>query len=117
MRSRHEHNLQVNCVKWFRLQYPIYKNLLWATPNGGTRNVREAVSLKKEGVLSGVADLSLMMPKGRYHGYFIELKVGKNKQSENQIKFQKAVQKAGYKYEVIYTFERFVNRVNEYINK
>lgn len=34
-RIEEEHNIQVNCVKWFRLQYRNYASLLFAIPNGG----------------------------------------------------------------------------------
>ena len=116
MRNRKEHKLQCVCVKWFRLRYRRYHNLFWATPNGGTRLTLEAITLKKEGVLPGVSDLSLMVPNKDYHGYFIELKVGKNTQSENQKNFEKAVRSMGYKYDVIRDFDTFKERVTNYMN-
>lgn len=63
MRSKTEHNLQVACVTWFRLQYPQYAKLLIAVPNGGSRNKIEAANLKKEGVVAGVCDLLLLVPR------------------------------------------------------
>ena len=116
MRNQREHKLQVACVKWFRFRFPKYKRLLWATPNGGTRITLEAIKLKKEGVLPGVSDLSIMIPNKKYHGFFIELKVGKNTQTENQKLFQNDVRKMGYKYEVIRNFDTFVDMVTEYMN-
>lgn len=62
-----EHELQKSCVKWFRLQYPEYTNLLFAIPNGGKRNAREAARLKAEGVTPGVPDLFLQLPFIRIH--------------------------------------------------
>jgi len=95
--------------------YPKYRRLLWATPNGGTRNKLEAIKLKKEGVLPGVSDLSLMIPNKDYPGFFIELKVGYNKQTDNQILFQEDVRKMGFRYEVIRTFDQFVEEVTKYM--
>ena len=43
-----EHEIQVNCVNYFRLRYP--KGLIYAIPNGGHRNVIVASKLKAEGV-------------------------------------------------------------------
>jgi hypothetical protein len=111
-----EHVLQTFCVSWFRNKYPELRMLIWSTPNGGKRSKGEAKRLKKEGVLSGVADLTLSIPNDQYHGFFIEMKIEPNKQSENQEHFQKAVEKQKYKYSVIFTFEDFKKEVTEYIN-
>lgn len=79
--KREEHNLQVACVAWFRLQYPQYAKLLFAVPNGGYRNRIEAKRLKKEGVLAGVPDLIFL-----YRGlvYPIEMKTKNGKLGSNQ---------------------------------
>lgn len=116
MQKRDEHVLQTFCVSWYRNKYPDTRMLMWSTPNGGKRSKSEAKRLKKEGVLSGVADLSLMIPNKEFHGFFIEMKVGKNTQGENQEHFQTAVEKQGYKYSVIYTYKDFKKEVIEYLN-
>ena len=46
----------------------------YAIPNGGRRNLREAVKLKRSGVSAGVPDLCIPIPSGSYHGLYIELK-------------------------------------------
>lgn len=48
-----ETTIQEQIVNWCRKK----DILVWATPNGSKRDIREAVRLKKEGVLSGVPDL------------------------------------------------------------
>lgn len=50
-------------------------DLLYAVPNGGDRNVRVAVKLKKEGVRRGVLDLVLPVPRGTYLGLYLETKI------------------------------------------
>lgn len=115
-----ESKLQTECVKWFRLQYPQYYYNLFAIPNGGKRSKVEAAIMQGEGVVSGVADLMLAVPKyeignGYYHALFIEMKSGKNKQTANQIAFQKAVELQGYKYVVCRTFEQFQTVITEYL--
>jgi len=108
-----ESKLQISVVKWFRLQYPTLT--LFSVPNGGKRSIVTATLLKSEGALAGVADLFLMYPSKTYHGLFIEMKIGKGKQTENQIDFERQCKKFGYKYEVCRSFDDFVNIVNQYI--
>lgn len=105
--------LQTACVKWFRLQYPDF--IIYAVPNGGSRNVREAQRLKAEGVLAGVADLVIMLPQGK--SLYIEMKVKGNKQTDNQKDFQKIAETLGHPYTVCYSFEEFKNAVESTIEK
>jgi len=108
-----ESQLQAECVKWFRYQYPFH--VIFAIPNGGNRDIRQAVTLKREGVLSGVADLFVMHPSGDWHGLFIEMKLPKTKQSENQILFEESANSRGYKYVICRTFEQFQTTIIDYI--
>lgn len=107
-----ESNLQSACVRWFRLQYPDL--VIYAVPNGGSRNVREAQRLKAEGVLSGVADLVVLLTQGK--SLYIEMKVKGNRQTANQKDFQKKVIALGHTYAVCYTFEEFQKVVENYIS-
>lgn len=111
-----ESHLQSECIKWFRLQYPKFTMNLFAIPNGGSRNKIEAANLKRQGVIAGVADCFLSIPNSYSHGLFIEFKIGKNKQTENQIEFEKAISIFDYQYCVIYSFEEFVNTIESYLN-
>lgn len=114
-RNREEHNLQVACVKWFKLKYPMFGKLIFSVPNGGTRNKREAVSLKEEGLLAGVSDLVIALPNKDNHGLFIEFKTPEGNQSPKQYEFMQSVRQQGYRYEIVRTFEQFVKVVNEQI--
>lgn len=110
-----ESQLQISCVNWFRLQYP--NCLIYSIPNGGSRNKIEAKRLKAEGVIAGVADLFLMEPRNEYHGFYIEMKYGNtNKQSDNQLQFEKMCNERGYLYRVAKSFEEFVKQINDYLN-
>lgn len=110
-----ESELQRLCVKWYDLQYPQYKLLLWATPNGARRSAIQANIAKLEGMRSGIADLFLAKTTKSSHGLFIEMKYGKGKQSETQIAFQIAVESQGYTYKVIRDFDSFKTLVSDYI--
>ena len=113
--THNESVLQRNCVSWFRLQYPLIARLLFAVPNGGGRSRVEAAIMKGEGVTAGVADLILLMPRGRYASLCVELKTHTGRQSSSQKEWEKAAAKAGNCYVVCRTFEEFQTRVRTYL--
>ena len=114
--SRHaESKLQQLCVRWFRHQY--LNHILFAIPNGGRRGKIEASIMKGEGVTAGVADLFLSATNARYYGFYIEMKIGKGKQTDKQREFQLKAEKAGYKYEVCRSFEQFIEIINDYLSQ
>ncbi len=64
-------------MQWWSLAYRGYgvkQNMFFAIPNGGDRHVVVGAKMKAEGVRAGVPDLMLAVPRGGYHGLFIELK-------------------------------------------
>ena len=61
---------QIKLATWLSLKGIKF----FAIPNGGKRNYREAVKLKRQGVAPGVPDLMIPSPRGSYCGLFIELK-------------------------------------------
>lgn len=114
-----ESRLQQSCVRWFRYSYPLLGKLLFAVPNEGKRSVATASRMKAEGMVSGVADLFLCVPKivnsKIYHGLFIEMKMPGNKQTENQKAFQVDVIGQGYDYYLCYSFDDFEQYVSSYL--
>lgn len=94
------------------------KDLKWlfAIPNGGKRELKEAMSLKAQGVKAGVPDMFLPLAKHGYHGLFIELKVGNNTTSKQQDEFIKDVRLNDYKCEVCYGAKEAIKVLEEYIN-
>lgn len=115
MRSN-EDNLQIACVRWFDYQFPELKTLLSHTPNGGYRNNIEAAKFKKMGVRAGFPDLLFLYPNGKYIALAIEMKYGKNKQTQLQKAWQMKAEKVGVKYEVVRTFEGFQKVIYDYLN-
>lgn len=75
--SGSEDGHQLALLQWSALNLNIYPDLKWLhhSPNGGFRNKREAGKLKAMGVRRGYPDLTLLIPRGIYHGLLIELKV------------------------------------------
>ncbi len=57
---------------------------IFAIPNGGRRNLIEAVNLKRSGVVKGVPDVFVGVPRRMWHGLFIEVKVTGNTVSPEQ---------------------------------
>ena len=110
-----ESHIQRNCVKWFRLAYPKLSRLLFAVPNGGKRGIREAAIMKAEGVVAGVADLLLLIPKGQHNALAIDMKTEKGKQNENQKLWQNDFEQMGGKYVVCGCFDDFRNEIERYL--
>jgi hypothetical protein len=100
-----EHIEQRMLIQWFRFQYPKLVKCLWAIPNGGIRHIKTAIKLKREGVLAGVADLFLMIPKKNFHGLFIEMKAKNGKLQDNQKEFLDLAISMGYESKVCYGFD------------
>lgn len=119
-----EHRLQTACVSWFRLAYPKWAQLLFAVPNGGRRDAVTGARLKAEGVVPGVSDLLLLVPAHRiehdvvialWHGFCIEMKTLKGRQTENQKAWQRKVEAEGYRYEVVRTVDEFMAAIDFYM--
>jgi hypothetical protein len=74
------------------------KNILfYAIPNGGRRDMLEAIKLKRTGVRSGVPDICIPIARGAYHGLYIELKrVKGGVLSDNQQFWLEALFAEGY---------------------
>jgi len=83
-----EHAQQAALFAWIAQQtdHPELK-LAFAIPNGGLRNKVTAARLKAEGCKAGVWDIFLPVPRGRWHGLFIEMKVGNNTLTTPQREF------------------------------
>lgn len=110
-----EHRTQKACVWWFRLQYPNLAGLLFAIPNGGARDAVTGRMLKEEGVLAGVADLFLSVPRHGLHGLYIEMKTEKGVVSYKQKEFAANVTHMGYGYEVCRSADDFRRVVSAYL--
>lgn len=110
-----ESAIQKNCVRWFRLQYPELSKLLFAVPNGGTRNKREAAIMKAEGITAGVSDLLLLVPNKYFHGLCIEVKTETGRQTKMQKDWQTEVEKQGYKYVVVRNIDDFIEQIRMYL--
>ncbi|MDD3019488.1 MAG: VRR-NUC domain-containing protein [Alphaproteobacteria bacterium] len=90
--------------------------MIFAVPNGGCRNSREAAIMKAEGVTAGVADVILLVSRDGYNSLCIEFKTEKGRQSELQRQWQDEAEKNGNKYVICRSFKEFYSIINEYLN-
>ena len=114
---QHESNEQEALFRWAafaRGKYPEL-DLLYHIPNGGSRNRLEAANLKRQGVKAGVPDLCLPVARGKYHGLYIEMKYGKNKTSENQNIWLKALAAQDYAAAVCYGWQEAQELITKYL--
>lgn len=121
---QHEHIEQVKLFRWAFDNEDLHPELkcMFAIPNGGVRggNPRQrminGINLKREGVRNGVPDIFLAVPRGNFHGLFIEMKHGVNKQTEDQKIWQARLLSQGYTYKLCYSFEIAKLAILEYID-
>lgn len=110
-----EDDLQMQCVRWFRLQYPQLARLLHHSPNGGRRDAREGARFKQMGTQAGFPDLILLVAAQGYHALLLELKTRTGRQQDSQKEYQQLAEAQGYRYVVIRSLEDFMDEVNTYM--
>lgn len=99
---------------------PMVPELKWmhAIPNGGGRSARQGAALKDEGVKGGVADVCLPVPRGAYHGLYIEMKKTKGVPSDvskDQIDFARFVTRQGYVWMVCFGWQQATKLIQTYL--
>lgn len=105
-----EDQLQSTCHIWFWNHHPNLRKLLFAVPNGGWRNEREAAKLKSTGVVAGVADM-LLIYQARV--YCIEMKTDTGKQQKSQREWQLIVENQGVDYFICRSLDEFKIIINK----
>ena len=83
---------------WARLSAAKYPGLelMYHIPNEGKRTVSNGAALKRQGLKKGVPDICLPVPKGKYHGMYIEMKKKGEKPTAEQKKYINELAKQGY---------------------
>ena len=92
--------------------------LLHHIPNGGRRSKAEAGRFKAQGVKAGVPDLSLPVPRGRYHGLYVEMKRKRGGRiSPEQEWWIERLQKQGYFVDVCFGADEAIRRIEWYLTE
>jgi len=116
--NHHEDNEQQGLFQWAS-HYEILK-WMFHIPNGGRRNKKEAVRLKRQGVKAGVYDIFLpLVNADGYPGLFIEMKRrkvdGPSRSSPDQKCFGRAMACQGYKCVVCFGVDEAILAIKDYI--
>jgi len=113
-----EDKIQQEIVMFFNNSYCLKhhgpRGLIFAVPNGGTRNTLEAVKLKNTGLLKGVSDLIVILPNGKI--LFIEVKRENGTQQSEQKEFAIRVNNLGYEYHLVRSLSEFKSILTKHYN-
>ena len=98
-----EHDVQCAICNYLDIRRVCY----WAVPNGGKRSKTESARFKKEGVKSGIPDLTIVHD-GMYYG--LEVKkpktlTPKGRLSKNQKNMIERIETAGGDVKVVYSVQ------------
>lgn len=128
-----EHGIQAGLFDWRNMmlkRIPLLR-LLHAIPNGAklpfrkklnaagkvVRSCPQAVILKREGLTAGVPDVCWPVPRGRYHGLYIEHKApDAPKPGEEQAQFIADLRNLGYFVHVSRQCDESVRLIEAYWN-
>ena len=100
-----EHGLQMAVLQHLRTYGR--RDLNWfAIPNAGRRTLYSGNRMKQEGMQSGVADLCIMLDRGR--AAWLELKTERGTQSDTQKGFEAICKRLGHPYCVARTIDQAV---------
>ena len=107
-----EDTLQIAIVAWCRSRdIDIYH-----VRNGVKLPPREAGRQKSQGILNGVPDLQLDIPRCGYHGLRMELKYNDGQLSSDQVKRIKILLREGYRVTVQRHYNDAIKEIEKYVD-
>lgn len=115
-----EHSEQCSLFDWaalYRGKYPEL-DLMFAVPNGARTSISVAKKLKAEGLKAGIPDIILPVPRGTYHGMFLEMKRVKGGRVESEQKeWHDKLRAHGYYVAIARGWEDAVSFIQFYLNQ
>ncbi|MCD8204979.1 MAG: VRR-NUC domain-containing protein [Coprobacillus sp.] len=102
-------------TQYVRQKYPDLK-LLFHIKNEDAMGAKQVAVDKAMGVKKGVPDLFLPVPRGQYHGLFIEMKNETGRPSDAQKWWGQELKDQGYYWEVCHGWEKAVQTLEWYMN-
>jgi hypothetical protein len=119
MAAHPESELQRAIIKWWSFAHRGLgvedERMLYSVPNGGKRGLITACILKAEGARPGVPDLFLAVPRGGFHGFYLELKSPVGRPSPDQVSFMESARKQGYKAEISKEWNHATSLIESYL--
>lgn len=113
-----EEDEQIALFDWAKMMRGKYPEiaLMHHIPNEGKRTVVTGAKLKAMGMKKGVPDIFLPVPRGKYHGLYIELKreIG-GKLSEEQYQWLKDLDKQGYAVTLCHGWRKAAVEIETYL--
>ena len=109
-------------MKEYQLQKAVCKyldlnNVLYCGSMGGQYQVHmsQRIKAKKSGYKKGFPDIFIYEPRAGYHGLAIELKVGYNRATKEQLYWRDELNKRGYISEICYTLDETISVIETYM--
>lgn len=118
-RHTDEADLQTRCFQWAWHERPETRRLLFTVVNENERRDSNSISgvrRKNRGVIAGVSDMLMLIPRGSWHGLCIEFKTPIGRQSEAQETWQRLIEMQGYRYVVCRSLDSFQALIDEYLS-
>jgi hypothetical protein len=110
-----ESKIQSDCHVWLWSTHPQTRRLCYAIPNGGSRDIREAVALKAQGVVAGMPDYHVAIKGNLGLTLYVEFKRPGEVPRPEQIKVHEQLTAAGHAVYVIDNEADFKKTVLEHI--
>lgn len=95
----------INIVNWFNFHFPELIDDFHHFANERRCSVQEGRTLKRMGVKRGVPDFFLAIPLNGKAGLWLELKVGKNQPTKEQIAFAERKKLRDYEFAFVWGAE------------
>lgn len=112
-----EQREHIAVVDWFNLQYPEFKDDFHHFANERKCSIQYGALLKRMGVKKGVSDFHLAVPRGAFHGLWLELKVGNGRLTKEQKEFIQRKISRGYAAQAVWGFTNAKETIVRYLNE
>lgn len=107
----------INVVNWFNYQFPELQQDFHHFANERRCSIQQGRLLKRMGVKRGVSDFFLALPLNGKSGLWLELKVGKNKPTKEQLSFLSRKESRGYEALIAWGFDSAKEIIWDYLKE
>ena len=113
-----ELNIQRGIIRWARMEDMNRPELalLHSIPNGAHVSDRNRMSLVSSGLLSGIPDLFLPVPRGTFHGLYIEVKSPTGRVSKPQKYIMDLLTAQNFKCTIVRSFLDGIDAIETYLD-
>lgn len=111
-----ESKIQQAYIRWVRASNDPRLSWVHSSQSAGFRSIPARQRAKAEGLTSGVADVCVPYPCGKYHGLYLEFKSAKRKQTPDQARFQKWCERHDYQYHVVRSTDQAIEVTRHYLS-